>query len=216
MHASNRSTSSFGLVIGALALAASSVTCGGGSGSGTCGVQPCGGDPTGNWTAKSACVDQATLNMQFLGSIASDCPTASLSNAKYTPTGTLTFGADMSYTAAVTMGISFNMNLPASCLSGQSCTTVNAAIQSIVGTDGITSATCTGSGSCTCTIVGTVDVEASSGTWASAGTMLTLNATSGGNGDSGPYCVQGSSLHLLSVDMSMAMVKVTGDIVFSK
>ena len=105
MHAPERSASkNFGLVIGALALAASSVTCGGGSGSGSCGVQPCGGDPTGSWTAKSACIDQATLNMQFLGSIATDCPTASLSNAKYTPTGTLTFGADMSYTAAVTMG----------------------------------------------------------------------------------------------------------------
>ncbi len=214
MHALNRSTSAFGLVVGALALAASSVTCGGGSGS--CGVQPCGGDPTGAWSAKGACVDQATLNMQFLGDIATDCPGASLSNAKYTPTGTLTFGADMSYTAAVTMGISFNMNIPASCLQGQSCATVDAGIQSIVGTDGITSATCTGSGSCTCAIAGTVDVEASSGTWASAGTTLTLTATSGGNGDSGPYCVQGSTLHLLSVDMTMAMVKITSDITFSK
>jgi hypothetical protein len=214
MHAPDRSTSTFGLVIAALALGASSVTCGGGSGS--CGVQPCGGTPTGNWTAKSACVDQATLNMQFLGDIATDCPTASLSNAKYNPSGTLTFGTDMSYTAAVTMGISFNMNLPASCLNGASCATVNAGIQSIVGMDGITSATCTGSGSCTCAIAGVVDVEASSGTWASAGTTLTLTATSGGNGDSGPYCVQGNTLHLLSVDMSMAMVKITSDITFSK
>ena len=154
--------------------------------------------------------------MEFLSAIMGDCPTATLSNAMYVPTGTLTFDAALNYTASITMALSFHMNIPASCLSGTTCADVNAGIQSVVGTDGIQSATCTGSGSCTCVITGVTDIEDSAGTYTAAGTTLTLNATSGGNGDSGPYCVKGSSLHLISVDMSMAMAKITGDIVLTK
>jgi hypothetical protein len=208
-----RARTVIGVFVGALLLAASTASCGGGGG--RCGVQPCGGDVVGNWQATSACADQGSLDAAFMGAIA-DCPNAALTNVRYTPSGTLMFGSSMTYTAAITMGVSFNMNLPASCLQGQTCADVNAAIQSIVGTDGISSATCSGSGSCTCAIVGTLDVENSAGTYATAGTTLTLTATSGGNGDSGPYCVQGSSLHLVTVDMSMAMAKITGDIVLTR
>ena len=212
MHTKTRSAGR--AFVGALLLAASTASCGGGSGA-SCGVQPCGGDVSGNWRATSACADQASLDAAFMGAIA-DCPSATLTNVHYAPSGTLMFGSSMSYTADITMGISFNMNLPASCVQGQTCADVNTAIQSIVGTDGISSATCTGSGSCTCKIVGTLDVENSAGTYATAGTTLTLTASSGGNGDSGPYCVQGSTLHLVSVDMSMAMAKITSDIVLTR
>jgi hypothetical protein len=201
------------VALGLLALAAP-LGCGGSSGS-SCGVQPCGGDVVGNWRATSACADQSSLDAEFSGALAG-CTGATLSNVHYAPSGTLMFGSSMTYTAAVTMAVSFNMNLPASCLQGQTCADANTAIQSIVGTDGITAATCSGSGSCTCAIVGTLDIENSAGTYATAGTTLTLTATSGGNGDSGPYCVQGSTLHLVSVDMSMAMAKITGDIVLTR
>ena len=214
MHTKNRSA--LGVVVGALALAASTLSCGGSSGGAACNTQPCGGDVVGNWTASSACADQESLNMEFLSAIAGDCPTATLSNVSYAPTGTLTFDAALNYTASITMAIGFHMNIPASCLSGATCADVNAGIQSVVGTDGIQSATCTGSGSCTCVIAGVTDIEDSAGTYTAAGTTLTLTATSGGNGDSGPYCVKGSSLHLISVDMSMAMAKITGDIVLVK
>ena len=200
--------------IGALLFAASTLGCGGGSGS--CGVQPCGGNVVGNWRASSACADQAAVNMDFFGAVAGDCPGATLNGVKYSPSGTLMFGSSMTYTAAITMGVTFNMNLPASCLQGQTCADVNTAIQSLVGTNGVSAATCSGSGSCTCAIIGTLDIENSAGTYATAGTTLTLTATSGGNGDSGPYCVQGSSLHLVTVDMSMPMAKIVGDIVLTK
>jgi hypothetical protein len=209
-----RTRTVIGTFVVALLLAASTASCGGGSG-GSCGVQPCGGDVAGNWRATSACADQASLDAAFMGAIA-DCPSATLTNVHYAPSGTLMFGSSMSYTADITMGISFTMNMPASCLQGQTCADANTALQSIVGTDGITSVSCSGSGSCTCAIVGTLDVENSAGTYATAGTTLTLTAASGGNGDSGPYCVQGSTLHLVTVDMSMAMAKITGDIVLTK
>lgn len=212
MH--TRTRSALGIIVGGLALAGSAVSCGGGSG--TCGVQPCGGDVVGTWQARSACADQASLDMGFLSAIAGDCPGATLSNVRYSPAGTLMFGSSMTYTAAITMSIGFNMNMPASCLNGASCADVNTAIQSVVGTDGIESVACSGSGSCTCAVQGTADIENSAGTYATAGTTLTLTATSGGNGDSGDYCVQGSNLHLITVDMSMAMAKITGDIVLAK
>jgi hypothetical protein len=212
----DRSTrSAVSVFVGSLLLAASAASCGGGGGA-SCSVQPCGGNVVGNWRASSTCADQATLDMQFQDAFAGDCPSATLSNVSYVPSGTLMFGSAMTYTADITMTVSFNMNLPPSCLGGASCADVNTAIQSMVGTAGITSATCSGSGSCTCAIAGTVDVENSAGTYATADTTLTLTASSGGNGDSGPYCVQGSSLHLITIDMSMAMAKITGDIILAK
>lgn len=215
MHTRTRSVA--GVVVASLALAASSLTCGGSSGGSCGGTQPCGGDVTGNWKASSACVDSTALNMAVLGDVATDCPNASITNVKYTPSGTLTFGSGMSYTAAVTMAMSFNLNIPTSCISGGgTCADANTGIQGIVGMDGITSATCTGTTTCVCTVAGNVDVENSAGTYSTAGTVLTLTATSGGNGDSGDYCVKGSSLHLITVDMSMAMAKITGDIVLTK
>ena len=59
-----RATSTLSVVLGSLALVASTAGCGGDSGA--CGVQPCGGDPVGNWRASSACADTAELNMGFL------------------------------------------------------------------------------------------------------------------------------------------------------
>ena len=134
MHTRTRTV--IGTFVGALLLAASTASCGGGSGA-SCGVQPCGGDVAGNWRATSACADQASLDAAFMGAIA-DCPSATLTSVHYAPSGTLMFGSSMTYTADITMGMSFTMNMPASCLQGQTCADVNTALQSIVGTDGIT------------------------------------------------------------------------------
>ena len=44
---------------------------------------------------------------------------------------------------------------------------------------------------------------------------MTLTDTAGGSGG-GPYCVQGSTLHLLTVDATMPMATIQSDIVFTK
>ena len=82
--------------------------------------------------------------------------------------------------------------------------------------DGIQSITCTGSSSCACAITAAMDLTNSSGTYVTAGTVLSLTPGDGTAGDSGDYCVKGSSLHLLSIDTTMAMAKVVSDIVFTK
>src|SRR5947208_829705 len=113
-------------------LAATAAACGGTSSNGgnmTCTGAACGGDVVGNWHASSTCIDQATVNMEFLAAIMGDCPTASLTNVKVTPGGTMTFGADLTYTAALTQAISMTENIPMSCIQGATCAQLNTAIQ---------------------------------------------------------------------------------------
>lgn len=208
-----RVTSTVSVVLASLALVASTAGCDGDSGA--CGVQPCGGNPVGNWQASGACADAAELNMAFLqGLMDGFCPTASLSGYSIRPSGTFNLGADLTYSLNLTMNLTASVTLPASCLMGQSCTVVNALIQAEVGTDGITAASCAGSSSCTCTITG-VQTEAETGTYTTAGTEMTLT-DSAGSLDGGPYCVQGSTLHLLTIDTTMPMATIQSDMVFTK
>ncbi len=58
------------------------------------------------------------------------------------------------------------------------------------------------------------------GTYTTSGTMLTLNATTG-TGTGGAYCVQGNTLHLLTLDMTMSMgsmgtATIQSDIILTK
>src|SRR5262245_52800041 len=151
------------ILIGSMALATAAASCGGSSGA--CGVQPCGGDVVGTWQASSACVNRALLNEQFLSGIMGYCPNAKLGAVNLRPTGSATFGSDLTYSASVTLNMMLSIVVPSSCLSGQSCAVLTAALQGSVGTGGIQSASCIGSNSCTCTIGVLTPVEDSAGTY---------------------------------------------------
>ena len=207
-----RAISTLSVVLASLALGASTAGCGGDSGA--CGVQPCGGDPVGNWRASGACASTAAVNMSFLESVMGSCPTASLSGYSVSPSGTFNLAADSTYSRNMTLNITVSVNLPSSCLMGMSCAVVNLAFQALVGTDGITAASCTGTSSCTCTLSG-AQTDAATGTYTTAGTEMTLTDAAGGT-DGGPYCVQGSTLHLLTVDTTMPMATIQSDIVLNK
>jgi hypothetical protein len=198
-----------------LALSLAAAGCGGdGGGGGACGVTPCGGDVVGTWQASSSCVDQATLNMEFLAGIMGSCPSASLGNVGLTPSGSVAFTADMMFTGTISVDSTIPIIFPAACTNGASCADLTAVLQALVGSNGITSATCVGSGACTCTVAQTFDSINDTGTWATSGTTLTITGAASG-AQANPYCVQGSSLHLLEFD-SGGMMKVVGDIVLSK
>jgi len=211
-----RLSSLWSTIMGSLALAAAVASCG--SHHGACGVQPCGGDVVGDWKASSACANRALLNQDFLTSIASYCDGATLGAVTIKPSGTMSLRADQTYTAALTMDATAVVNVPSSCLSGQSCATVSVLLQSaLVGQMGIQSVSCTGSGSCACTFKINSDFENSSGTYTTAGTVLDLYATAGtvttGGSD---YCVQDGSLHLVTVDLTMPMAVVSSDLMLRK
>jgi hypothetical protein len=201
------------LTLAGLALSFAPAACGGDGGS--CGTAACGGDVAGNWQASSACVDKATLNMEFLAGIMGSCPDASLGNVSMTPHGTVAFTADMMFTGTLVVDSRLDMVLPAACTNGASCADLTAALQgALVGTNGVTSATCAGTSGCTCTLAQTVDSINDSGTWATSGSTLTVTGATNG-AQAGPYCVKGSALHLLQFD-SGTMMKVVGDIILNK
>ena len=197
-----------------LALSLAAAGCGG-DGGGACGVTPCGGDVVGTWQASSSCVDQATLNMEFLEGIMGSCPSASLGNVGLTPSGSVAFTADMMFTGTLSVSSTIPINFPAACTSGASCAHLTTVLQTaLVGSNGVTSVACVGSSGCTCTMAQTFDSINDTGTWATSGTTLTITGAASG-AQASPYCVQGSSLHLLEFD-SGGMMKVVGDIVLSK
>jgi hypothetical protein len=179
---------------------------------GTCGVAPCAGDVVGTWTASSVCIDPAPFEADILGRVKASCPTVSLGDVSITPEGTLALAADKSFTGSLVVNADVDVNYPAECLAGATCDEVAATLRTTVGTNGITSITCVGTGSCTCTTTQTIDIVKATGTWATSGTQLTFAGAPGGNG---PYCVQGSSLHMIGLDTT-TMSTVVNDIVLTR
>jgi hypothetical protein len=197
----------------AVALSFLAAGCGGGGISvGTCGVAPCGGDVVGDWTASSTCLDRATFVMDILRAVKGSCPTVQLGMVELTPTGTLALAADMSFTGSLVVNAAIDLIYPPECLADGTCADVTQAQQTTVGRNGVTSVNCVGTTSCTCTTMQTIDIIKASGTWATSGTTLTFAGAPGGDG---PYCVQGSSLHLIGLD-GATMTKVVNDIVLTK
>jgi hypothetical protein len=101
--------------------------------------------------------------------------------------------------------IGFNWNVPTSCLGGMTCAALNAAIQASQQQNpdpAIQSITCVGTGTCVCRFVGTPQTENETGTYTTSGTAITTTA-SGGTVDSGDYCVQGDTIHIVTVDRTM-------------
>ncbi len=192
-------------------------SCGGSSGS--CGkVQPCGGDVVGNYSISAACINSAAINME----LQIDCPGASVNYGSLRVSGTGSFNADMTYSIAETVSATITENIPASCLSEGgltvTCAQLDALFQDALASDpnsGIQSAHCSGSSSCSCSFVLNASTTNETGTYTTSGTTLTTTSSTGAV-SSNAYCVQGSELHVISVDMTMPMGPIQADIVFKK
>jgi hypothetical protein len=190
-------------------LALGLVSCGSSSGSGSdngsigsCGkVEPCGGSVVGSWNASATCLDQTTVNMSFQSGLMGACPTATATATTGTAIGTMMLNADLTYSTALVAPFEISIALPADCTGGMTCAEFAVGVTQALN-DG-TVVTCTGSGSCSCTM-STDATLSSSGTYTASGTVL---AFSGANGyaNSGTYCVQGDTLHLVDVDATMNM-----------
>jgi hypothetical protein len=179
---------------------------------GTCGVAPCGGDVVGDWAASSVCIDPTPFSMDILRRAKAKCPDLSLGAVTITPSGTLSLGADKSFTGSLVVDAVVDLIYPATCVAGATCDDVATALRATVGTNGVTGVSCTGTDSCTCTTMQAIDIVNATGTWATSGTQLTFAGAPGGNG---PYCVQGSSLHMIGLDTT-SMSEVVNDIVLTK
>lgn len=174
----------------------------GGTGGGSCGnVQPCGGSVVGTWTLTNDCADKTALSSALQSGLS--CPSLQVSSAQAIIAGTLTFGSDGTYSVQESETVNLGFSLPSTCTSGLSCTDFGTAFQS----------TCAGTTTCACTETNTQPTT-STGTYSIAGNVLALTDSATLSVTSGSYCVQGSTLHLLTVDSTTGAV--TDDTVAQK
>jgi hypothetical protein len=157
----------------------------GGSSSATCGgVSPCGGAIAANWSITGVCVNGANMTNP-------DCPAQTITNVTATESGTLSFAAGGTYTANLSITLSFTDTAPVSCIGATATCADLQAGYVFIGA----SATCTGTTVCTCTVALASNV-AEAGTYTTSGTSLNLTPA-GGQADTMGYCVQGNTLRLL-------------------
>jgi hypothetical protein len=193
------------MVLFSLAMTPILATCGGGSGS--CGkTVPCGGVVVGNWNINSECVNSEVLTMEA----AVSCPGATATISGIHVSGTASFNADLTYTMTTTASASAQETLPPSCLTTNgvtlTCAQLDQALQAAIAADptSLQSAHCSGSSTCTCSFTIPAQMSTTAGTYATAGTSITLSPA-GGMVSSNEYCVKGNELHLLAINMTMPM-----------
>jgi hypothetical protein len=172
----------------------------GGAGSGTCGkVLPCGGDLVGTWTLTENCRD---LPIQPEPT----CPGERITSWTATILGgsTWTFNANMTYSRSVTATSVVVWSYPLSCIIelSSSCADFAADVQATLDPDEMI--TCTETDPCICTVSVGSRTTTDNGTYQTAGTNVTFTSAVTGATGTAPYCVQGSRLHLVTLDARAA------------
>jgi hypothetical protein len=197
-----RDTSVVGIKQVVLLTGAAVVLLGCGSGSGQCGGNvACGGNLVGTWNIEDLCVESATSTMT-----GSTCSGIGVSTSGLRESGTITFNADLTYTSNATISGSLSETVPSSCLTTGgvtvSCAQLNAGFQPA--SDGGLAGSCVsgGGGSCVCSFQFPSQTSMESGTYSISGSTVT-NTPTAGTASSSSYCVQGSTLTLASMPMSM-------------
>jgi hypothetical protein len=185
---------------------------GGIGGAHKCGeVLPCGGDIVGNWNVSDACIDPSQADTSQLDMVKQTCPTFTYTTS-FDVSGTAEFTAT-TYDVNLDAKAIVTMHFPKSCLSGVSCNAIEQLLASYFGgTD--SSFSCTGSTDCNCTLTQAAP-QMESGTYTTSVTEVTMTPDGGGDASSSPYCVQGSTLHIVTLD-SNDSTKIAADIVGTK
>ena len=168
-----------------------------GGGSTACGtVEPCGGNPVGTWSFTSECVDLGELALvvqqQFY------CADATVTSAQATISGSATFSSDLSYSIVQNISSTVSLVIPISCTSGLSCSDYGIYMSATMGTP----LSCSGTTSCMCTQSQATTSSTDTGTYTLSGSNLNITSSAGGAGTIG-YCVQGTTIHLITVDGTM-------------
>jgi hypothetical protein len=175
-------------------------------------VQPCGGEVTGNWmfveeceSAASIAESQARFSTMAEGSW---CPGQTLAALQPEAAGSLVLSGDGTYVLALEYGGSLDIDFPASCIAGATCDDATAGFQAQIdeGTypnPSVTSIACAGLSGCLCHASVYV-ARSESGTFSTAGNVLTFAATSGAVTNKS-YCVAGNKLHILDVSTVQAI-----------
>lgn len=153
---------------------------------------PCGGDLVGTWRLLGGCVNGADLT----ASASANCPARSVAGT-VDISGTATFGADLSYSFEAAQTITFFESIPLSCTTFASCSELQAD-RAMSSATLVT--TCTGTTTCDCISTTSVPNTAVTGTYTTSGTNVVLTASTSTDPKTDAYCVQGNTLHLMSLN----------------
>jgi hypothetical protein len=180
--------------VAALALAPL-LGCEGGVRGELCGhTQPCGGDVVGSWTVTHSCLDSGVAVAGVESVLGGSCKVLTVDSVRADEEGTITFAADLTFTASVSASGSVIVRLPPSCVAGLTCTQVGTAFM----TQGLSEGGCTGSSSCICPIPRQPLTIPETGTYLAEGTTLTFRLPSDTT-ITRQYCVTGPTMHLVVV-----------------
>jgi hypothetical protein len=113
-------------------------------------------------------------------------------------TGTVTYSADLTYTADSTISGNIAVTLPASCLTVNgitvTCTQLTQALMNMADPS-FASASCVAAGSgCTCTVPEPAQTTNETGTYTTTSAGLLTQSPANGTADLSDYCVKGSAL----------------------
>jgi hypothetical protein len=168
-------------------------------------VEPCGGSLLGTWTLQAACqpVEDFTVG--------EECPGATIDQSAHITSGSLTFDADMTFTASLSQSGTLRVTAPLACVAAATC---DEYASSIVPSSPDDTTTCTtvGGDTCDCALVHPMpQIRSTSGTYTTAGN--TLNWTSP-SAPSSSYCVQGNTLHIMGTNPTTG--EITSGLVATK
>lgn len=153
---------------------------------------PCGGTLTGTWFYTGICVTYAEL----IGQAGSACPSATASGGSGTASGVVYFSGS-TVTRRLTGSASGTVKVPAACVGGQTCATV----QSLLATLGL-SGTCAtdGSGGCDCSVTSPLNIDQTAAVYTVSGNNLITGTPSHTYG----FCVSGTTLQYKDTTASQA------------
>jgi len=145
-----------------------------------CGLEPCGGDPVGDWTWDESCMAPPP---------SAACTDAEISVDIALTVGTLTLSADGSYATSSEGTITFTESYPSACVAGAACDAYAATLPPPP-----PSRTCVDGADGACDCEGSVPANSTdSGQWSVAGDVLTLESDVG-DVTEWDFCVSGDVL----------------------
>jgi len=161
-----------------------------------CAFSECGGDIAGDWTIQGACIDKKNSDNPF----GQSCPEATF-DLQVDATGSVTFGADKTYSSSINLGGKVHVVFPAKCASAfpgglMTC----AQLAMTLSKDG--TVTCTGTPATNCDCTGPIEskVDNNSGTYEVSGSTLTMIDSVDLKPDVQQFCVKGTELKVHNVE----------------
>jgi hypothetical protein len=156
----------------------------------------CGGNVVGNWKVTSSCTSVDLGSMMN-----STCPNETVSTSGLKVSGSVTFGADLTYTSNFTLNGSISLTIPSSCLTQNGITLTCdqlsqafAAQPMMMGTSAGSCSKASGGCSCKATVSDQTTTETGTYTTTASGALTLMPST--GTTETDTYCVKGSTLTL--------------------